>query len=70
MPTQKFWVEGLTHADEQRVAHHLRKVSGVLFAVLNHQDECAEVEFEDDRISVREIQAAIAELGYQVAVAG
>ena len=70
MPTQKFWVKGLRHEDEQRVTGHLRGISGVLFALLNHQDECAEVEFEDDRVGVHEIRAAIEELGFEVAIAG
>jgi copper chaperone CopZ len=70
MPTQKFWVKGLEHADEARVARAARGVEGVLFAVANHSDQCAEVEFEDDRVTVAEIRDAIAALGYRVEVAG
>lgn len=70
MPTQKFWVKGLEHADEARVSRAARALDGVLFAAANHSDQCAEVEFEDDRVTVAEIRDALAGLGYSVEVAG
>lgn len=70
MPTQKFWVKGLEHADEARVSGAARALEGVLFAVANHSDQCAEVEFEDDMVTVAEIRDALAALGYTVEVAG
>jgi hypothetical protein len=66
MPTQKFWIQGLRHEDEARIAVRLRQLRGVFFAVLNHRDQCAEVDFEDDEITAREICAAIEALGYPV----
>jgi copper chaperone CopZ len=70
MPTQKFWIKGLAHEDEESVACRIRELDGVLFVAMNHQDQCAEVEFEDDRASLEEIRAAAAELGYEVEIAG
>lgn len=70
MPTQKFWVKGLSHDDEERLSRRLRELRGVLFAVASHGDQCAEVEFEDDMVDAAEICAAIAELGYSAEPAG
>ena len=70
MPTQKFFVKGLRAEDEEAVAGRAKQLSGVLFALANHQDQCAEVEFEDDMVSLDEIRRAIAEQGYEVEVAG
>ena len=70
MPTQKFWIKGLRHEDEARVAGAARQVPGVLFAIANHGDQCAEVEFEDDLVTTSEIRDALTALGYEVEVAG
>lgn len=70
MPTQKFWVKGLAHEEEERISAALRKIDGVFAALANHHDQCAEVEFEDDRVGVHEIRRAIADLGYDVELAG
>jgi copper chaperone CopZ len=70
MPTQKLWVKGLTHDDEGRVAARLRELPGVFYAVLNHGDECAEVDFEDDRVSLEQLCAAVRACGYEVEIAG
>jgi hypothetical protein len=70
MPTQKFHVVGLKHEDEVAIAQRVRRLRGVFYAVLNHQDECAEVDFEDDLVTCAEIRAAIAEFGYTVHNAG
>lgn len=70
MPTQKFWVKGLRHEDEARIAAQLRAVDGVFFAALNHHDQCAEVEFADDRVTTGEICTALQELGYEAEEAG
>jgi hypothetical protein len=64
MPTQKFWVKGLRHEHEAALASRIREMPGVLFAVLNHQDQCAEVEYEDDRVSGPAICSAIRDFGY------
>jgi copper chaperone CopZ len=70
MPTQKFWVKGLRHEDEARVTEQVRGMEGVLFALANHRDQCAEVEFEDDCVTQEEIRAALAGLGHEVEIAG
>lgn len=70
MPTLKFWIQGLRHEDEARVAARIRQLPGVFFAVLNHREECAEVDFEDDEVTAGEICAAIESLGYHARLAG
>lgn len=70
MPTQKFWVKGLEAGGEAAVVERARGVQGVLFAVANHRDQCAEVEFEDDEVTPEEIMRALRDLGYQVEAAG
>lgn len=70
MPTQKLRVRGLKREDEERVARRLRALDGVFAAVLSHDDESAEVDFEDDRASLDEIRAAIRETGYEAEIAG
>jgi hypothetical protein len=69
MPTQKFWIENLRHEDEAPLAARLRQLDGVFFAVLNHGDRCAEVDFEDDRVTTREICAVIEAFGYHARLA-
>lgn len=70
MPTQRYRVRGLAHADEARIEREVRRIPGVLFAAASHQDECAEVEFDDDRVGHLEIRDAIAALGFAVEIAG
>lgn len=69
MPTQKFWVKGLTREDETRIEQALRALEGVHGAVANYADECAEVDFEDDCVSLRELQDAMARLGFESRIA-
>jgi hypothetical protein len=70
MPTQRFRIHGLRHEDEERIARGIRQLEGVFYAVLNHQEECAEVDFEDDLVTCAEIRAVIAEFGYRSRNAG
>lgn len=70
MPTQKLWVKELRRGDEARVAARLRALPGVFFAVLDSGDGCAEVDFEDDLVSLDQICAAVRECGYRVEIAG
>ncbi len=70
MPTQKFRVKDLRREDEDRVAARLREIPGVYFAVLDHGEECAEVDFEDDVVSLEQICDAVREYGYDVRIAG
>lgn len=70
MPTQKFRIHGLRHEDEERIARGIRSLEGVFYAVLNHQDESAEVDFEDDLVTCAEIRAVITGFGYTSQNAG
>lgn len=70
MAVQKFFIPGLSHDAEAEVEKRLRALDGVLFAAANHQDRCAEVEFEDDCVSHDEIRNALLELGYEAKLAG
>jgi copper chaperone CopZ len=70
MPTQKFHVPGLTRADEARVEEELKRVPGVLYASASHSARCAEIEFDDDRIGIDGLRAALERLGYDSSLAG
>jgi copper chaperone CopZ len=70
MPTQKFRVPGLTREDESRVEQHLKQLRGVLYVSASHAAACAEIEFEDDTISLDAIRQALADLGYQANIVG
>ncbi|MEX2582107.1 MAG: heavy metal transporter [Gemmatimonadota bacterium] len=70
MSTQKLHVRGLSREDEGRVESALRSVSGVLYAAANHVDECAEVEFEDDMVTIAELRERLRELGFESRAAG
>lgn len=70
MPTQKFYLPDLIHAQEPEVVEALRDVDGILFTVANHRDRCAEVEFEDDCVSVDDIVKCLERAGFQAEPAG
>jgi copper chaperone CopZ len=70
MPTQKFRVPGLAREDERRVEQRLKQLHGVLYVAANHADACAEVEFEDDTVSLDSIREALAQLGYPANIVG
>jgi copper chaperone CopZ len=70
MPTLKFWIKGLTHEDEARLVAAVRALDGVFFVVANHRDQCAEIDFEDDRVTRDQIRDVVASLGYTAQLAG
>lgn len=70
MAVQKFFVEGLSHDEEERVETRLRSLPGVIYAAANHADRCAEVEFEDDVVSTEEITRELGKLGFTSRIAG
>lgn len=70
MPTQKLRIRGLRAEDEARIAERLRRIDGVFAASLSATAGCAEVEFEDDRASLDQLRAAVAEFGYGAEIAG
>lgn len=70
MAVQKFFVPGLTHEQERDVERKLRSLQGVLYAAANHHDACAEVEFEDDCVTMDELRGALEKLGFDARPAG
>lgn len=70
MPTQKFYLPDLSHEQEARVTEALRGVDGILFVAANHEDRCAEVEFEDDCVSIEDIASRLEEAGFDAQPAG
>jgi hypothetical protein len=70
MPTQRLRIPGLRHQDEAELSRRLRAIPGVYYAVLNHLDECAEIDFEDDAVSLAEICRAVRDFGYDADIAG
>ena len=70
MAVQKFFVPGLTHEQEREVEQKLRALEGVLYAAANHQDACAEVEFEDDCVTIDELRGVLEKLGFDARIAG
>jgi copper chaperone CopZ len=70
MAVQKFWVRGLAHEGEALLEERVRGVPGVLFVSANHQEESAEIEFDDDVASLDGLRGAIEGLGYVAELAG
>lgn len=56
--------------EEAALVRGLKALPGVLYAVVSHSAACAEVEFEDDCISVDEIRQAISRHGYDSRLIG
>jgi hypothetical protein len=70
MAIQKFHVRGLTREAERRLEEALVAIDGVLFATASHAEGCAEVEFEDDCVTVDEMRRVMVELGLEARIAG
>jgi copper chaperone CopZ len=70
MPTQKLHVPRIRKRDEAEISTSLRRLDGVLFAVASHRDECVEVEFEDDCVTIEEVVRELARLGHAATPAG
>lgn len=71
MPTIKITVQGLRDArDEARLRDALAAEAGVLYAVADHRDGCAEIEYEDDELSLDRVLEIVRAAGYQPRLAG
>ncbi len=71
MATLKLCIDGMAgHGDEARVQDALREQPGVLCAIANWEDACAEIEYEDDEVSLERLVSLVRELGFQAEVGG
>ncbi len=71
MATLKLCIDGMAgHGDEARVQDALRRQPGVLCAIANFEDACAEIEYEDDEASLDRLVAVVRELGFPAEVGG
>lgn len=71
MPTALLRVSGLRGAeDEARLERALQAEPGVFGAVANHQDGCAEIDFEDDEVTVEQLIEVAESAGFGATLAG
>jgi copper chaperone CopZ len=71
VPTLKLCVQGMQDAGEEApLAEALLAEDGVLGAVVSADARCAEIDFEDDRVSIEQILAIIEARGYQASLSG
>jgi copper chaperone CopZ len=71
MPTVLLHVQGLrTSADEQRLEAALRAEQGVYGAVVNREDQCAEVDIDDDLVTVNQLISAADTAGFRAVLGG
>ncbi len=54
----------------QKVEHALKQVDGVYTAVVDLQDGNAEVDFNDDVVTVQQLVASVARAGYEARLIG
>ncbi len=71
MATLKLCIDGMAgHADEDRIEHALRDEPGVLGVIANHEASCAEIEYEDDEVSLERLVSVVKELGFPTEIGG
>ncbi len=71
MATLKLCITGMAGPqDERRIEEGLRDQPGVLGVIANRQAACAEVEYEDDELSLQRLLALVRDLGYEAELAG
>jgi copper chaperone CopZ len=71
MPTVLLCIEGMHGpGDEERVQDALRSEPGVYGVVANHEEGCAEVDIEDDQVTIRRLVELIETAGYHATLAG
>lgn len=71
MATLKLCIDGMAgHGDEARVQEALREQPGVLCAIANWEDACAEIEYEDDEVSLDRLVELVRRLGFPAEVGG
>jgi hypothetical protein len=65
MPTLRLYVRNLTdRAGERRLEQTIRGLDGVYAAIASAVGHCVEIDFEDDDVSIHQIVAAIAAVGF------
>ena len=71
MANAKFKVTGMSCGHcRQKVEHALKQVSGVYTAVVDLQDGNAEVDFNDDVVTVQQLVASVTQAGYGAKLIG
>lgn len=71
MANAKLRVTGMTCGHcQSKVEKALKGVSGVYSAVVDLPDAEAEVDFEDDRVTVAQLIGAVQQAGYDAKLAG
>ncbi len=71
MATLKLCLEQMAgHGDERRIQDALRNEPGVLGAVASYEDACAEIEYEDDEVSLDRLVSVVRELGFPAQLGG
>lgn len=71
MATLKLCIDGMAgHGDEARVQEALRGEPGVLGAVASWEDACAEIEYEDDEVSLDRLVDVVRQLGFPAELGG
>lgn len=71
MSTLKLRITGMgSPDDERRVEDGIRAVPGVLGVVARRRSACAEVEYEDDELSLDHLLVLVRDLGYPVELVG
>ncbi len=71
MPTILLHIDGLrTAADEQRLEEALRAEQGVYGAVASREDGCAEVDVDDDVVTIDHLIRVADTAGFRAALGG
>ena len=71
MPTARLRIPALkTAADEALLRQTVRAVTGVYGVVASCSDRCADVDFDDDEATIREILDAADAAGFAATLAG
>lgn len=71
MASAKFKVTGMSCGHcRQKVEHALKQVDGVYTAVVDLEDGHAEVDFNDDVVTVHQLVASVAQAGYEAKLIG
>lgn len=65
MATLLLRIEHLRDGDERRLEEALRGMTGVFGVVVSGAEGCAELDIEDDEVSVDRIVARVREEGYE-----
>lgn len=65
MPTALLCVRGMRdQRDEHRVEQALVAEAGVFGAVANHEESCAEIDYEDDEVTIDRLLEIVRSAGF------